>query len=103
MSETDARELDELQQFVASEGYQRFRAHVEQEWGDAAQVRKIDHALRELKPGDFDAEHMTVSQIRASAIHVQRVARWAEARIAQIKGAKPKTLNPMEWARRRPR
>lgn len=100
MSETDPRELDDLQQLVASDGFKRFEAYLDQEWGDAAQVRKIDNALRELKPGDFDAEHMTVSQIRASAIHAQRLGRWPHSRIDQLKGAKSKSMNPMDALRR---
>lgn len=102
-SPVDTRELDDLQQLVQSEGFTRFQAHVEQEWGATAQVRQIDAALRELKPGEYDAELMTVSQIRAAAIQVQRIARWPVTRIAELKGAKPKPLNPMDLLRRRPR
>lgn len=98
---SDTPELEELQQFVASPGFERFKAHVESEWGADAQVRKIDGALRELKPGDFDAEYMTVSQIRAAALRIQALVRWPSERIAQLKSAKPKPLaSAMDHLRR---
>lgn len=101
--DVDARELDELQQFVQSPGFARFLAHVDREWGEAAQIRMIDGVLRELTPGNTDAEMTTVSQIRAAASQIHKIKGWPQSRINELKGAKPKTMSPMDLLRRRPR
>lgn len=97
----DTHELEELQQFVQSPGFARFLAHVETEWGAPAQMRMIDAVLHELTPGSTDAEMTTVSQIRAAATQIQKIARWPEGRINELKtGAKPRSMNPMDAIRR---
>jgi hypothetical protein len=103
MSDDVAREIDDLQQFVQSPGYARFKTFFEDAWGDSACIARIDRALTELKPGDQDAEDLTVLQIRAAAREIRKLVHWPEQRIDQLKGAKPKSMNPMDLLRRRPR
>jgi hypothetical protein len=50
-NEIDPRELDDLQQLVASPGFGGSSAYVEDEWGADAHAR-IDRGLTELTPGD---------------------------------------------------
>lgn len=99
MSSND--ELDDLLTLVNSAGFARFKDHVEREWGDAAQMRKIDDVLKALGPGNPDAELTTVSQVRAAARQIQQMVEWPTRRIAQLKTeAKPSRLNPMDAIRR---
>jgi hypothetical protein len=98
--DTDTRELTDLQELLRSDGFTRFRAHVEDEWGAVASIQRIDRALTELPPGDRDAERETVLQIRAAARQIHALLQWPEERIAQLKGPKKKTISPMEALRR---
>ncbi len=98
--DVDTRELADLQDLVRAEGFRRFQAHVEQEWGDAACIRKIDEVLRQLTPGDRPAEQETVLQVRAAARQIQALVRWPEDRISQLQGQKPKAVSPLERLRR---
>lgn len=99
-NDVDTRELTDLQQLIGSDGFKRFQAYIEQEWGAEAQMAKIDGVLKALTPGNVDGEYTTVSQVRAAAKQIQQLVRWPEQRIAQLRGDKPKVARVMDGLRR---
>jgi hypothetical protein len=101
--EDDAPEGGEaaaLRELVASEGWKRFSEFVGKEWGDTACIQKITAALSgRVAVGDEDGERQTSTQILAAQREIRKLLAWPTARLAVLKGPKPKR-SPLEALRR---
>jgi hypothetical protein len=97
---SDDSEREDLQALLASAGFARMRAFVEQSWGAEACIAKIDTALTNLRPGDEDGERMTVLQIRAASRQIQGLMRWPQERLNALTAAAAEKPSPLQRLRR---
>jgi hypothetical protein len=98
-AERDQTELEALVDLVGSDGWLRYVAHVEGEWGADAYARKIDSTIATAKASGASVEQ-ELCELGAACRHVRLSVKWPEGRIAQLKAGKPKSLNPFANRRR---
>lgn len=98
-TEDSSPDVAALRELLQSDGWRLFQALIEQEWGAAATLRKIDHALVEIPRGDRDAVNDTVQQIQASRREVLKVLGLPQARVSQL-APEEKSKQPFAALRR---
>jgi hypothetical protein len=97
--DAERQALDEL---VSCDGWPIFRALVQQAYGPEAQIRAIDEAMTQLRPGD--SELAVVTQIRASGKTALTVLDLPASRLRQLQqGLKGQAPGPFAAFRRGPR
>lgn len=87
--ETAQKELEELEALVASEGWKRFLAHFEEEWGPVAYRQRVGQALSRVPRFNRDQQESdardTVFQVEAAAREVERIVNWSAVRIKELR------------------
>jgi hypothetical protein len=86
-AERDQTELEALTDLVASDGWQRYQAHVESEWGAEAYARQIDATIARAKHTGASVER-ELCELGAACRHVRLSVQWPLLRIAQLKQSK---------------
>lgn len=92
-------EAQQLRELLASPGWLLFQQHVEQQWGAEAQLKMLDQAYGELKPGDTRGEKMTALQVRAAAKAVRLVMAYPSERIGMQAAKQPAPRAFGNWRR----
>lgn len=88
-AEREQTELEALTDLLSSDGWLRFQAFIEQEWGAEAYARKIDQAIVAAKNAGHSAEG-DICEIGAAARAVRIAAQWPAKRLAEIRGSRRK-------------
>lgn len=86
-AERDHSELEALVDLIGSDGWQRYVAHVDSEWGAVAYARKLDAAMATARSADRSAE-LDIYEIGAAMRAAQMAALWPITRIGQLREKK---------------
>lgn len=98
-TEDSSPDLASLRELLQSDGWRLFQALIEQEWGAAPTLTKIDRALATIERGDLQAVQDTVQQIQASRREVYKVIGLVQARVSQL-APEEKSKQPFAALRR---
>lgn len=91
MSSTDDQdggELAALKGLLESDGWQAFTQHVEQTWGPAATLQRIEAGVSKVPLGDQDAVHDMTQHVLSAQKQIKTLVQWPSDRIAQLSAGK---------------
>ena len=86
-------ELEDLDQLVNSAGWQRFRDHVNAEWGRNSET--YHDAIEKAASGDNVHLQDHLRQILAAQREILKVMRWATDRIGYLKRVDHRVQEPV--------
>lgn len=94
--------LDALKQLVASEGWQAFRAHAEQQWSDRFVLDRIRQAVSGMPAGDELSQHESARNVLAAGEAVAQLLKWPEQEIQKLGAHQPPkgADTPVGWFKR---
>jgi hypothetical protein len=91
-----------LEDLLQSEGWAILAELVDERYGDAAQLRKIDEAMKALEPADTIGQIAIVTQIRAASKAASAVLAMPKGKLDAVTEHKP-TPRMFDSLRRTPR
>ncbi len=83
-------ELDDLDALVRDAGWKRFLTHVDQHWGDAAVVSRMETAVGQ-QLGDETASKEYTQAILAAKRHIRALIEWPTLRLRELHAKEDQT------------
>lgn len=88
-NDEDGGELTALKDLLASDGWKRFTAYKDEQWGADATLQRMEAAMKIVPLGDQDAAHDAAQHVLSAQKQIKALLAWPSERVKLLTQAKP--------------